>query len=123
MHTLILEEIPLKKLKRNRRNARTHSARQITELAASIRAHGFCNPILVDEADVIIAGHGRLAAAHRLGLERVPVIRLQHLSHAQKHALAISKGKASKNSRCDVEQLAQESALLSNADVEFDGNA
>jgi ParB-like chromosome segregation protein Spo0J len=68
-------------------NPRTHSDTQIDQIAASIREFGWTNPILVDAGCVIIAGHGRLAAASQLGLEQVPVIRLGHLSDAQRKAL------------------------------------
>ena len=70
-------------------NPRTHSDTQIDQIAASIREFGWTNPILVDAGCVIIAGHGRLAAASQLGLEQVPVIRLGHLSDAQRKALVI----------------------------------
>ena len=69
------------------RNSRTHSDAQVAQVAASIREFGWTNPILVDGEDVIIAGHARLLAARKLGLEEVPVIVLAHLSPAQKRAL------------------------------------
>jgi ParB-like chromosome segregation protein Spo0J len=72
------------------RNARTHSRKQIHQIAASIQEFSFNSPILIDEANIIIAGHGRVEAAKLLGLETVPTIRLDHLTDAQKRAIAES---------------------------------
>ena len=72
------------------RNARTHSTEQIAKIAASIREFGFTNPVLVDGANGIIAGHGRVLAAHKLGMPEVPVIELAHLSEAQKRAYILA---------------------------------
>jgi DNA modification methylase len=82
-------------------NPRTHSDTQIDQIAASIREFGWTNPILVDAAGVIIAGHGRLAAASRLGLQQVPVIRLGHLSAAQRKALVIADNQLALNAGWD----------------------
>ena len=73
------------------RNPRTHSDTQIAQIAASISEFGFNSPILVDTTNGIIAGHGRLLAARKLGLTEVPVIVLDHLSEAQKRAYIISR--------------------------------
>ncbi len=67
-HRLHIEHISQDAIRANPRNARTHDGRQIDQIAASIQAFGFTNPVLIDEADMIIAGHGRLEAAQRLGL-------------------------------------------------------
>ncbi len=72
-----IEHVPITDLKPDPRNTRTHSKQQIRQVADSIEEFGFVNPILIDEADRIIAGHARLEAAERLGLETVPVIRLK----------------------------------------------
>src|SRR4051794_9487094 len=72
------------------RNARTHSAAQVAQLAASIREFGFTNPILVDGERGVIAGHGRLLAARKLGLTEVPTIELSHLTPAQKRAYILA---------------------------------
>jgi ParB-like chromosome segregation protein Spo0J len=69
------------------RNSRTHSDEQVAQVAASIREFGWTNPILVDGDGVVIAGHARLLAARKLGMEEVPVIVLAHLTPAQKRAL------------------------------------
>lgn len=76
IHSPDLVQKPPARLHTNPRNARTHSRAQIKQIADSIRAFGFTNPILVDEDDRVLAGHGRLAAAKRLGLEAVPTLRL-----------------------------------------------
>src|SRR5438477_12203354 len=75
---------PLERLIPFARNARTHSAAQVAEIAGSIRAFGFSNPILVGAEGDIIAGHGRLAAARQLGLVEVPIIVLANLSDVQR---------------------------------------
>lgn len=79
------------------RNARTHSEGQVAQIAASIVAFGFTDPILVDGDGAIIAGHGRLQAAQRLGLAEIPVIVLAHLSPARRRALVIADNRISEN--------------------------
>ena len=76
-------------------NARTHSDRQVAQIAASIAEFGFNNPLLVDTNAGIIAGHGRLLAARKLGLEHVPVVVLDHLSETQKRAYILADNKLS----------------------------
>ena len=75
------------------RNSRTHSDQQVAQVAASIKEFGFTNPILVDEENMIIAGHGRLLAAQKLGLEQVPTISLKYMTEAQKKAYVIADNK------------------------------
>src|ERR1700747_3911 len=84
-----LEFWPVDRLIPSPRNARTHSAAQIAEIAGSIRPFGFSNPILVSEDGDVIAGHGRLAAARQLGLAEVPVIPLRGLSEVQRRQLVL----------------------------------
>jgi len=86
-------------------NSRTHSDEQVAQIAASVREFGWTNPILVDGKNGIIAGHGRLAAARKLGLTEVPVIVLDHLSEAQKKALVIADNKLASNAGWDDEML------------------
>ena len=81
------------------RNARTHSDAQVAEIAGSIRAFGFTNPILVGEDGDVIAGHGRLAAARQLGLADMPVILLEGLSELQRRQLVLADNAAG-TSRC-----------------------
>jgi hypothetical protein len=94
------------------RNPRTHSDAQIAQIAASIAEFGFNNPILVDTNAGIIAGHGRLLAAQKLGLEEVPVIVLDHLSEAQKRAYIIADNQLALNAGWDDEILRSELAAL-----------
>lgn len=90
------------------RNARTHSESQVAEIAASIREFGWTNPVLVDGENGIIAGHGRLLAARKLGMAEVPVIELAGLSEAQKRAYIIADNKLALNAGWDQELLALE---------------
>ena len=86
-------------------NARTHSADQVAQVAASIREFGFTNPILIDENNVIIAGHGRLEAAKSLGMESVPVRVLDNLTDDQKKAYVIADNQLALNAGWDIELL------------------
>ena len=95
--SLRVEYRPLDALIPFTRNARTHSDAQISQIAASIREFGFTNPILLDGANGIIAGHGRLAAARLFKLKTVPCIKLGHLSEAQKRAYIIADNKLALN--------------------------
>lgn len=94
------------------RNSRTHSEAQIAQIAASIREFGWTNPILVDGKGGVIAGHGRLAAARKLGMGDLPVIVLDHLTDAQKRALVIADNKLAMNAGWDPELLSSEIAGL-----------
>jgi DNA modification methylase len=98
------------------RNPRTHSDAQIAQIAASIAEFGFNNPILVDTKAGIIAGHGRLLAARKLGLTEVPVIVLDHLSVAQKRAYIIADNKLAENAGWDDDILRSEVAALQSED-------
>lgn len=86
-------------------NARTHSDDQVTQIASSIKEFGFNNPILTDGENGVIAGHGRLLAAKKLGLETVPTIELSGLSEAQKKAYILADNKIALNSGWDEEIL------------------
>src|ERR1700676_39284 len=95
------------------RNARTHSDDQIAEIAGSIRAFGFTNPILVGAEGDVVAGHGRLAAARKLGLTEVPVIALQGLSELQRRQLVLADNRIALNAGWDLEMLQLELKDLS----------
>ena len=95
-------------LKPSARNARVHSKRQIRQIADSIAAFGFVVPILIDEGGVIVAGHGRYAAAKLLELKQVPVIELEGLSKAKQRALALADNRIGENAGWDREILAVE---------------
>ena len=99
-------------------NARTHPRKQIEQIVSSIEAFGFANPILVDEHNVVIAGHGRLRAARRLGLQNVPTITLSHLTASQARALRLADNRIAQNSGWDGELLKVELEALS--EVSFD---
>ncbi|MGC2223958.1 MAG: DNA methyltransferase [Methylocella sp.] len=103
-----IEWIPIGALRRNPRNARTHSKKQIRQIAASIRSAGFLNPVIVDDADMVLAGHGRLAAARLEGLTHAPVVRFGHLNEAQKRAYVIADNKLAEQGGWDREILAIE---------------
>lgn len=100
------------------RNSRTHSDEQVAQIAASIREFGFLNPIIVDGDNGILAGHGRVMAAQKLGMETVPVIEASHLTEAQRRAYVIADNRLALNAGWDDEMLRVEFAEL--ADMGFD---
>ncbi len=102
------------------RNSRTHSDEQVAQIAASIREFGFTNPVLIDADGGIIAGHGRIMAARKLGLADVPCIRLGHLTEAQKRAYVIADNKLALNAGWDNEMLLVEFAELKDLDFDLD---
>ena len=103
-----IEWLPIGVLRPNPRNARTHSRKQIGQIAASIRKFGFLNPVLVDDANMVLAGHGRLDAARLDGLDQVPVVRFGHLTAVQKRAYLIADNKIAEQAGWDRELLAVE---------------
>src|SRR5512145_1704360 len=96
-----IEHWPIERLIPYARNARTHSREQIAKIARSIETFGFTNPILVDGAQGILAGHGRLDAAKLLKLARVPVIVLDHLTEAERRAYILADNKLAENAGWD----------------------
>ena len=116
-----IELWPLERLRPYEKNARTHSAKQVAQIARSIQEFGFTNPILVDGADGILAGHGRLAAAKDLGLAEVPVIVLNHLNAAQRRAYVLADNQLALNAGWDMELLQEEVAALNLADFDLSG--
>jgi ParB-like chromosome segregation protein Spo0J len=90
MSDLSIETLPLSSLKPWPRNARTHSKKQIRQIAESITQFGFTNPVLVDRDNTILAGHGRVAAAKLLELTEVPCVRLEHMTQAQRRAYVLA---------------------------------
>lgn len=112
-HRLQIEYWPLDRLIPYARNARTHSSAQVAEIAGSIRAFGFSNPILVGEDADVIAGHGRLAAARKLQLTDVPVVVLRGLSDVQRRQLVLADNKIALNASWDAKMLKLELADLS----------
>jgi DNA modification methylase len=111
---------PLAALKPAKRNARTHSDRQVEQIAASINAFGFTSPLLVDGEGVIVAGHGRLEAARRLGMADVPVILLEDLTPDELRAYAIADNRIAENAGWDNDILRIEFEALQVLDLPFE---
>jgi len=103
-----IELIPLKKLTPYARNSRTHSDIQVAQIAASIKEFGFTNPVLIDDGNDIIAGHGRVLAATKLGLDEVPCIRLSHLTEYQRRAYIIADNQLALNASWNFDMLSVE---------------
>lgn len=120
LRSLAIEVRPLAQLHSNPRNARTHGDKQIAQLAASIRTFGFLNPILIDEQGMVLAGHGRLAAARRIGLETVPVLPVKHLTPAHKRALVIADNRLAELAGWDRNLLGIELAEINALELDFD---
>ena len=113
-----IELWPIDRLRPYERNPRTHSDEQVDQIAASMVEFGWTNPVLVDEQGGILAGHGRLLAARKLGLAEVPVIRFEHLSEAQKRAYILADNQIALQAGWSEELLAGELAWL--RDERFD---
>src|SRR6202789_4413595 len=114
-----IELWPIERLIPYARNPRTHSDAQVAQIAASIAEFGFNNPILVDTKAGIIAGHGRLLAARKLGLKEVPVIVLDHLSEDQKRAYIIADNQLALNAGWNDELLRMELEALHQEDFDL----
>ncbi|EFA6869778.1 TPA: ParB/Srx family N-terminal domain-containing protein [Escherichia coli] len=117
---LKIEYLPVGKLLRYAKNSRTHSDEQVEQLVNSIREFGFTNPVLIDEKNELIAGHGRLAAAEILEMDKVPAIRLSNLSEKQKKAYRIADNKLALNAGWDMQLLAEEVKELMDDDFDID---
>src|SRR6188768_2179814 len=114
-----IERWPLDRLIPHARNARTHSEEQVAQIAGSIAEFGFVNPVLVGDDGIIVAGHGRVLAARKLGLAEAPVIVLSHLSPSQRRALMIADNRIAENAGWDDEMLAAELSALRDEDVDL----
>jgi len=115
-----IEYLSIETLKPNPNNARTHSKKQVRQIAQSITAFGFVNPVLIEEAGTVIAGHGRLAAARLLKLSEVPCRRITHMNAAEKRAYALADNKLALNAGWDEKILAIELQGLLETDLDFD---
>ena len=115
-----VERWPLERLIPHARNARTHSEEQVAQIAGSIAEFGFVNPVLVGDDGVIVAGHGRVMAARKLGLSEAPVIVLSHLTPTQRRALMISDNQIATNAGWNDEMLAAELAALKEEAFDLD---
>lgn len=103
-----IEHLDPGKLKPAPRNARTHSKKQINQLVKSMKRYGFTSPILIDDENHVLAGHGRLQAALQLGMKAVPCLRLVNMSEGDKRAYLIADNKLALNAGWDFEILADE---------------
>lgn len=115
-----VEKVSIEKLIPYARNARTHDEAQVSQIAASIKEFGFNNPILISDDYSIIAGHGRLAAARKLGLAEVPVIKLSHLSDTQRKAYVLADNRLALNAGWDNDLLKLELIELKAGDVDLE---
>jgi len=115
-----IETLPIGALTPWAKNARTHSKKQIKQIAASIDEFGFTNPVLIDDENVLLAGHGRVEAAKTLGIEDIPCVRLSGLSDAQKRGYVLADNKLALNAGWDEEVLAEELGALMEIDDGFD---
>jgi DNA modification methylase len=120
LRNLRVEYRLVSELKLYARNPRVHSAKQIRQIADSIRRFGFTNPVLLDSDHGVLAGHGRIEAAKLLGIEQVPTILLADMSEAQKRAYILADNKLAENASWDPELLALEFAYISKLDIDFD---
>jgi len=115
-----LEHIALVDLVPHDRNPRTHSKKQLKQIADSIRRFGFTNPVLIDAANSVIAGHGRIEAARLLGMSEVPVLRLEHMSEAEKRAYVIADNRLAELAGWDNDLLALEFGAIAELDNAFE---
>ena len=115
-----IESIYISALKANPQNARTHSNKQVKQIAESIRTFGFTNPILIDSQNMILAGHGRLAAARLLGMDQISCLRIENMTAVQKRAYVLADNKLALNAGWDEEILALELGDLIKMHPEFD---
>jgi ParB-like chromosome segregation protein Spo0J len=113
-----VETLPIEVLRPYSKNARTHSKKQLRQIARSIERFGFCNPVLIDDERQIIAGHGRVAAAKLLGIEHVPTVSLTHLSDVEKRAYIVADNRLAEKAGWDREILAIELQAL--VDLSFE---
>ena len=117
--TLSIECLPISSLQLDLQNPRLHSAKQIRQLASSIKAFGFNVPVLVDAQLRVVAGHGRVLACKLLEINQIPVIRLEHLSENQIRAFTIADNRLTENSEWDKRLLGAQFKILSEAEIDF----
>ena len=111
--------LPVESLTPDPENARVHGPRQIARIADSIAAFGFNVPILIDRTGAVLAGHGRVLAARRLGLREVPTIALDHLSEAERRAFMIADNRLAELASWDDRRLGVELEALKSLDLDF----
>lgn len=115
-----IEQVAISDLKPWVRNARTHSKKQVRQIADSIETFGFTNPVLIDERRTILAGHGRVKGARLLGMATVPCVRLDYMTEDEKRAYVLADNKLALNAGWDEDLLAAELGALMSVDLEFD---
>src|SRR5262249_1680423 len=120
LRDLVVEQVPVNSLTSYETNPHTHTKKQVRQIAASIRTFGWTNPVLVNAADRIIAGHGRIEAAKLLKIPRVPVLRIEDLTETQIKAYVIADNKLAELAGWDEEILAKELQLLTELNLDFD---
>src|SRR3954471_3795728 len=120
MTTLAVIERPIASLKPYERNARTHSKKQIHQIAGSIAEFGFTSPVIIDHTDTIMAGHGRVEAARSLGWSDVPTIRIEHLTPDQIRAYILADNRIAQSAGWDPEILKKEFEHLCSIETSFD---
>ena len=120
MEQLTIIYQPIDRLQPYAKNSRTHSQKQINQIAKSIQRFGFANPVLVDKGRKIIAGHGRVMAARQLGITEVPTVRLTEMSEAEIRAYVIADNRLAENAGWDRELLGLELQYLSDLEIDFD---
>ena len=114
-----IERIAIARLRPWSRNARTHSRKQLRQIADSIERFGFTNPVLIDGENRILAGHGRVEAAQQIGMTQVPCLRFDHMSTSEMRAYVLADNKLALNAGWDEELLALELKELNEADLGF----
>ncbi len=117
---LSIEPVELSILHKNPTNSRVHSAKQIAALAKSIKRFGFLTPVIIDDGNLLLCGHARVEAAEQLGFTRVPGVRVEHLSDAEKRAFVIADNRLAECATWDEEILKQELVFLTKFDIDFD---
>ena len=117
---MTIEHIEPKNLSPWAANARTHSKKQLRQIADSIRQFGFTNPVLIDNGNTILAGHGRVEAAKSMGLETVPCLRQEQMTESEKRAYVLADNKLALNAGWDEDLLAKELEALYELDLDFD---
>jgi len=120
MSARLVEDLSISQLRPFQRNARTHSRKQIRQIAESISRFGFTNPVLIDGENRILAGHGRVEAARELGMPSVPCLRVDRMTTAEKRAYVLADNKLALNAGWDEDLLALELKELMGVDIGFD---
>jgi ParB-like chromosome segregation protein Spo0J len=115
-----IEWVGIGSIKPYAKNARTHSADQVDQIAESIRRFGWTNPILVGDDGIVVAGHGRLMAAKKMGEKKVPIIKLSHLDADQRRAYVLADNRIAEASGWDKALLSEELAALDGLGFDLD---